>query len=79
MNFNQYLESRNYSIKTIESYNKSINMFLEWLTEENIKQHDATYNDVMAYIKTRAAILNLRRLNFLRIKLLYLKNFNRNP
>jgi site-specific recombinase XerD len=53
MNFNQYLESRNYSIKTIESYNKSLAIFLQWLNDENINDVNATYNDVMAFIKSR--------------------------
>ncbi len=54
MTFNQYLESRNYSVKTIESYTKSLNLFFEWLKDENIKVNDATYNDVLAFIRKRA-------------------------
>lgn len=54
MNFNQYLESRNYSVKTIESYNKSIQTFLNWLQDEQIKITEATYNDLLAFIKKRA-------------------------
>ena len=51
--FNQYLESRNYSIKTIESYNKSLAIFLQWLNDENINDTNTTYNDVMAFIRSR--------------------------
>lgn len=51
MNFNQYLESRNYSIKTIESYEKLLAKFLKWLKEENLEAERATYNDIMAYIR----------------------------
>lgn len=51
MNFNQYLESRNYSIKTIESYNKLLDKYLTWLKDENIKAVNATYSDIMAYIR----------------------------
>ncbi len=51
MNFNQYLESRNYSIKTIESYNKLLAKFLAWLKEENIQAVNATYKDMMAYLR----------------------------
>jgi site-specific recombinase XerD len=54
MNFNQYLESRNYSVKTIESYSKGIHTFMQWLHEENINVTQATYNDVLAFIKKRA-------------------------
>lgn len=54
MNFNQYLESRNYSVKTIESYNKGIINFMDWLKDENINITDTTYNDVLAFIKKRA-------------------------
>lgn len=53
MNFNQYLESRNYSIKTIESYHKSLAIYLQWLNDENINEVNATYNDVMAFIRSR--------------------------
>lgn len=51
MNFNQYLESRNYSIKTIESYEKLLAKFLKWSKEENLEAERATYNDIMAYIR----------------------------
>ncbi len=51
MNFNQYLESRNYSIKTIESYEKLLAKFLKWLKEEHLEAERATYNDIMAYIR----------------------------
>lgn len=53
MNFNQYLESRNYSIKTIESYNKSLDIFLQWLNDENINDVNTTYNDITAFIRLR--------------------------
>ncbi|MCA6437450.1 MAG: site-specific integrase [Bacteroidetes bacterium] len=53
MNFKLYLESRNYSVKTIESYEKAITTFLNWLNDEQIKVTEAKYNDVLAYIKHR--------------------------
>ena len=51
MNFNQYLESRNYSVKTIESYNKLLGKFLAWLKEENLNAVDVAYKDIMAYLR----------------------------
>lgn len=51
MNFNQYLESRNHTNTTIESYNKMLAPFLGWINDEQLKVKDITYNDMMAYIR----------------------------
>jgi integrase/recombinase XerD len=53
MNFKLYLESKNYSVKTIESYEKTIAAFFKWLNNEQIKATEARYNDLLAYIKHR--------------------------
>jgi integrase/recombinase XerD len=51
MNFNQYLESRNYSVKTIQTYNKLLEKFFAWIELENLKATQLTYTDMLAYMR----------------------------
>jgi site-specific recombinase XerD len=51
MNFREYLESRNYSNATIESYEKMLVLFTDWIRDEQLKVKDMTYNDMMAYVR----------------------------
>lgn len=51
MNFNNYLESRNYSVKTIQSYTKLIEKFFAWVETENLKVTELSYNDMIAYTR----------------------------
>lgn len=51
MNFRQYLERQQFSTSTIEGYLKLSEKFLDWLRSEKIKPHEASYNDMLAFIR----------------------------
>jgi site-specific recombinase XerD len=61
MNFNQYLQQRNYSLKTIDCYNRLLTPLFDWLKEEQINITEISYADLLAYIKHASASGNSKR------------------
>lgn len=73
MNFNQYLESRNYSVATIESYNKSLSKFLDWQKDEQLNIKEMTYNDMMAYVSHASSVGDSKR--YVQIQLTVIRHY----
>lgn len=61
MNFNQYLQQRNYSVNTIDSYNRILILFFVWLKQEQINVREMRYADLLAYIKHSSSLGNSKR------------------
>jgi site-specific recombinase XerD len=51
MNFTQYLEAKKLSLRTVQHYTKYIQQFLTWLKEEDIRQEDFTYSDLLTFMQ----------------------------
>jgi site-specific recombinase XerD len=51
MNFEQYLQDKRYSGVTINSYTLHIKLFTDWLQQEQLTGEQATYNDVVAFMR----------------------------
>jgi len=51
MNFKQYLQSQNYSEKTIDSYLRTFDKFKKWVDREGLKLHKLTYKDLLVFIR----------------------------
>lgn len=51
MTFEQYLQAKHYSSQTIACYRKGEAMLAEWLQQEQIAGEDATYTDVLAFMR----------------------------
>jgi len=46
-----YLKSKGYSSTSVESYQKSIGYFEEWLRKENLRAEEVSYQDGLAYLQ----------------------------
>jgi integrase/recombinase XerD len=55
MNFEQYLQDKRYSGVTINSYTGHITLFTDWLQQEQLTGEQATYNDVVAFMRAMQA------------------------
>jgi integrase/recombinase XerD len=55
MNFEQYLQSKRYSGVTINSYTGHIKLFTDWLEQEQLTGEQATYNEVVAFMRAMQA------------------------
>ncbi len=51
MTFNQYLEQKKYSVKTVATYGFYIRRFLSWLESENLSAESFTYTDLLEYMR----------------------------
>jgi len=51
MDFKKYLEKQQLSINTINGYQNTIKLLLDWLKEEGIQPEKMTYADLLAYIR----------------------------
>jgi site-specific recombinase XerD len=51
MNFTTYLESKNFSLRTVQHYTKYIQRFLTWLDQEDLKAEDFTYTDLLEFMR----------------------------
>jgi integrase/recombinase XerD len=51
MNFEQYLQAKRYSRATIKSYRLYEEVFTAWLAGEELTGEQATYNDVIAFMR----------------------------
>jgi site-specific recombinase XerD len=51
MNFEQYLQDKRYSSVTINRYRLDAALFTDWLTGEQLTGEQATYNDVIAFMR----------------------------
>jgi integrase/recombinase XerD len=51
MTFTQYLQDKRYSRGTINSYTLHIKLFTDWLDGEQLRGEQATYNDVVAFMR----------------------------
>ena len=51
MSFNHYLKKLEQSSKSIESCERTVNRFLEWLKKQSIQSEQTSYTDVLAYMK----------------------------
>jgi integrase/recombinase XerD len=51
MNFEQYLQAKRYSRATIKSYRLYEEVFTAWLRQEELTGEQATYNDVIAFMR----------------------------
>ena len=51
MNFEQYLQTKRYSSGTIRGYVPYCQLFTSWLSHEQLTGEQATYNDVIAFMR----------------------------
>src|ERR1700743_2876222 len=51
MTFEQYLQEKRYSRSTIHHYRLYADLFTQWLTQEQLAGEQATYNDVIAFMR----------------------------
>ena len=51
MNFEEYLQARRYGAGTIRGYVPYCALFTSWLSQEQLSGEQATYNDVLAYMR----------------------------
>src|SRR5579859_1839655 len=51
MNFNHYLRKLQHSTKSIQSCERSVDRFLNWLKEQSIEPEQTRYADILAYMK----------------------------
>jgi integrase/recombinase XerD len=51
MTFEQYLQEKRYSPNTIHHYRLYADLFTQWLTQEQLTGEQATYNDVIAFMR----------------------------
>ena len=67
MNFNQYLQQRNYSVNTIDCYNRLLIPFFDWLKQEQLTVTEMRYANLLAYIQHASASGNSKRYVTLKI------------
>ena len=51
MNFNTYLKKLEQSTRSIESCERAVGRFLEWMKKQSIEPEQGSYTDVLAYMK----------------------------
>lgn len=51
MTFKQYLQTGRYSVHTIHHYGRYASVFTDWLSQEQLTGEQATYNDVIAFMR----------------------------
>lgn len=51
MSFKAYLQRKEYSNTSIETYERVTNQFLEWAENENIEVEQVRYQDILSYMK----------------------------
>jgi len=51
INFEKYLQQRQLSPKSINTYHRYINIFFNWLKEESSRATEITYTDLLNYVK----------------------------
>jgi len=51
MNFEDYLKSKGFTRKSIESRMTAIEQYLKWLNKENLEAEQISYNDLLLYMK----------------------------
>jgi integrase/recombinase XerD len=51
MTFEEYLQAKRYSASTINRYRLDEKIFTDWLSQEQLSGDDATYNDVIAFMR----------------------------
>src|SRR5579859_417103 len=51
MNFETYLQRKQYSSASIATYQRFVQQFLEWTVNENIDVEQVRYSDILAYMK----------------------------
>jgi integrase/recombinase XerD len=51
MSFNAYLKKLQHSSKSIESCEKAVNLFSNWMKKQSIEPEQGSYADVLAYMK----------------------------
>jgi integrase/recombinase XerD len=51
MNFKAYLEQKKLSERTVQHYTKYIQRFLAWLKEEDLREEDFTYTDLLSFMQ----------------------------
>ncbi len=51
MNFEEYLQAKRYSAGTIRGYVPYCELFTSWLSQEQLTGEQATYNDVLAFMR----------------------------
>jgi site-specific recombinase XerD len=51
MNFEQYLQDKRYSPVTINRYRLDVALFTDWMSGEQLTGEQATYNDVIAFMR----------------------------
>lgn len=51
MTFIQYLQSKKYSVATVERYSNYAERFLKWLAEEELQAATFTYNDLLDFMR----------------------------
>ena len=51
MTFEQYLQDKRYSPATIHHYRLYAALFTDWLTQEQLSGEQATYSDVIAFMR----------------------------
>lgn len=53
MNFETYLQTKRYSDDTIHSYTLHGKLFTDWLEQQQLSGEEATYNEVIAFMRDR--------------------------
>lgn len=51
MIFAEYLQQKKYSLATVHTYDKSIQHFLTWLSDEELKAEEFTYTDLLEFMR----------------------------
>ena len=49
--FKQYLESKGYSIESIDGYCRDVFSYIEWCESEGLESEQSTYRDVLGYVQ----------------------------
>jgi len=61
--FTAYLEQKQYSTRSIATYEKALNLYLDWLKAEALQAEQVTYNEVLQYVKHCAKRMNQRSIS----------------
>lgn len=61
MSFKVYLQSKNYTDNTINTYTRQIEVFLQWMEKEGIKINEVRFADLLAYVKHATGAGNSKR------------------
>jgi len=51
MTFTNYLQQQRFSMATVNTYNKQLECFTQWLTDEQLSQSDMTYTELLDFIR----------------------------